>query len=118
MTKKDIIKQISDRIDLPQVTMRDVVQSTFDAIIDSLMVSHRLELRNFGVFEVKERRGRRARNPRTGEPVDVPARFVVSFKAGKEMDEKIQQLRKHYSAQTAKVPVKAVAEPNPVGPST
>jgi nucleoid DNA-binding protein len=52
----------------------------------------RLELRNFGVFEVRGRRPRRARNPRTGEAVDVPARLVVTFKAGRQMGERVGRL--------------------------
>src|SRR5208337_1760512 len=52
----------------------------------------RIELRNFGVFEVKRRKARKARNPRTGERVDVPPKNVVTFKPGKEMEERIRQL--------------------------
>lgn len=50
----------------------------------------RIELRNFGVFQVKERKARKARNPKTGETVDVPARLAVVFKAGKEMEERVR----------------------------
>jgi integration host factor subunit beta len=49
----------------------------------------RLELRNFGVFEVKKRKPRKARNPRTGESVDIPAKLVVTFKPGREMEKRI-----------------------------
>jgi integration host factor subunit beta len=54
----------------------------------------RMELRNFGIFEVKKRKPRRARNPRTGERVDVPAKLVVTFKPGQEMEERVGQLKK------------------------
>jgi nucleoid DNA-binding protein len=56
-----------------------------------LLNEGRIELRNFGVFEVKRRRARKARNPRTGEKVNVPARMVVAFKPGREMQERVNQ---------------------------
>ncbi len=93
MTKKEIVKQISDSIEgLTQLKTKDIVQKTFQAIIDTLISERRIELRNFGVFEVKQRKPRKARNPRTGEKVDVPAKFVVTFKPGKEMEERVRQL--------------------------
>ena len=91
MTKKEIVKQISERIGLTQLKTKDIVQQTFDAIVETLLDAGRIELRNFGVFEVKERKPRKARNPRTGEKVDVPSKFVVTFKPGKEMEEKMRQ---------------------------
>jgi hypothetical protein len=54
----------------------------------------RIELRNFGVFEVKKRAARKARNPRTGQRVDVPQKFVITFKPGKEMEEKVRELER------------------------
>jgi integration host factor subunit beta len=94
VTKKEIVKQISDRIGLTQLKTKEIVQFTFDAIVDTLLADKRIELRNFGVFEVKQRKARKARNPRTNERVDVPAKFVVTFKPGKEMEEKVRQLKK------------------------
>ena len=90
MTKKEIIKHISYRIGLTQVETRKVVQGTFDAIIDAIAQEGRIELRNFGVFEVKTRKARKARNPRTGEEVSVPEKRVVIFKPGRLMEEKIK----------------------------
>jgi nucleoid DNA-binding protein len=72
-TKKEIVKQISERAELTQHKTKEIVQWTFDAIIDTLVTEGRIELRNFGVFEVKRRKPRRARNPRTNEPVEVEA---------------------------------------------
>ncbi len=94
MTKKEIVKQISERIGLTQLKTKEIVQLTFDAIVDTLLNTkeHRIELRNFGVFEVKRRKARKARNPRTGERVDVPPKNVVTFKPGKEMEERVLQL--------------------------
>ena len=91
MTKKEIVKQISDRIGLTQLKTKDIVQQTFDAIVDTLIEVGRIELRNFGVFEVKMRKARKARNPRTGERVDVEPKKVVTFKPGKEMEDKVRR---------------------------
>ena len=92
MTKKEIVKQISEKLGLTQLKTKDIVQKTFDAIVETLLVERRIELRNFGVFEVKRRKPRKARNPRTGERVDVEAKNVVTFKPGKEMEERVRQL--------------------------
>ena len=92
MTKKEIVKDISDETGLTQLKTKEVVQKTFDAIVETLLSQGRIELRNFGVFEVKRRKARKARNPRTGTRVDVPPKYVVTFKPGKEMEEKIRRL--------------------------
>lgn len=91
MTKKEIVKQISERIGLTQLKTKEIVQQTFDAIVDTLIEVGRIELRNFGVFEVKLRKARKARNPRTGERVDVEPKKVVTFKPGKEMEERVRR---------------------------
>src|SRR6478752_1732057 len=92
VTKKEIVKQIADRLGLTQLKTKEIVQQTFDAIVDTLIEVGRIELRNFGVFEVKQRKARKARNPRTGERVDVPPKNVVTFKPGKEMEERVRQM--------------------------
>jgi nucleoid DNA-binding protein len=92
VTKKEIVKQISERIGLTQLKTKEIVQQTFDAIVETLLQDGRIELRNFGVFEVKQRKARKARNPRTGQRVDVPPKNVVTFKPGKEMEEKVRQM--------------------------
>lgn len=92
MTKKEIVKAISEELGLTQLKTRDIVQRTFDMIVDTLVTDGRIELRNFGVFEVKQRAARKARNPRTGDSVEVPSRFVVTFKPGKEMEERVLQM--------------------------
>jgi nucleoid DNA-binding protein len=91
VTKKEIVKQISERIGLTQLKTKDIVQQTFDAIVETLLEVGRIELRNFGVFEVKMRKARKARNPRTGERVNVEPKKVVTFKPGKEMEEKVRK---------------------------
>lgn len=92
MTKKEIVKTISDEIGLTQLKTKEIVQKTFDAIVETLVEDGRIELRNFGVFEVKKRAARKARNPRTGDQVYVAEKFVVTFKPGKEMEEKVRLL--------------------------
>jgi nucleoid DNA-binding protein len=93
VTKKEIVRQISERIGLTQLKTKEIVQQTFDAIVETLLEVGRIELRNFGVFEVKQRKARKARNPRTGDKVDVPPKNVVTFKPGKEMEEKVRKLK-------------------------
>jgi len=94
VTKKEIVKAISEELGLTQMQTKTIVQKTFESIIDTLVKDpkHRIELRNFGVFEVKKRAARKARNPRTGTPVDVKEKFVVTFKPGKEMEDRVRQL--------------------------
>jgi integration host factor subunit beta len=104
VTKKEIVKAISDQIGMTQLKTKEIVQKTFDAIVATLLEEKRIELRNFGVFEVKLRAARKARNPRTGEKVFVPAKYVVTFKPGKEMEEKVRLLEEALSASQAQNP--------------
>ena len=90
MTKKDIVLRITDLTGIKQVDVKRIVQKTFDVIVESLNRNEKVELRNFGVFKIKERRARFGRNPRTGESVPVPPRRVVVFKPGMEMKQKIK----------------------------
>ena len=101
MTKKEIVKTISEEIGLTQLKTKEIVQKTFDAIVDTLVEDRRIELRNFGVFEVKKRAARKARNPRTGAKVFVPEKFVVTFKPGKEMEERVRELERRAAEEAA-----------------
>jgi nucleoid DNA-binding protein len=92
VTKKEIVKTIADEMKLTQLQTKAIVQKTFEAIVEALVEEKRIELRNFGVFEVKKRAARKARNPRTGEKVYVDEKYVVTFKPGKEMEEKVRQM--------------------------
>ena len=92
MTKKEIVRVISEDLGLTQLQTKEIVQKTFDAIVDTLIEEGRIELRNFGVFEVKHRAPRKARNPRTGDKVFVPGKCVVTFKPGKEMEKRVAEL--------------------------
>ena len=92
VTKKEIVKRISERSGLTQMKTKEIVQWTFDAIIETLITEKRIELRNFGVFEVKRRKARKARNPRTGAKVEVEPKNVVTFQPGKEMEERVRKM--------------------------
>jgi integration host factor subunit beta len=92
VTKKEIVKDIADHLGLTQLKTKEIVQKTFDAIVETLVEQRRIELRNFGVFEVKQRAARKARNPRTGDRVDVPPKNVVTFKPGKKMEELVRKM--------------------------
>lgn len=93
MTKKDIIMKISEDTGLKQVEVKEVVQRTFDMIIGRLRSGGKVELRNFGIFKVKVRKGRVGRNPRTGESVSIPDKKVVSFKSGMKMKKDVEKSR-------------------------
>jgi nucleoid DNA-binding protein len=93
MTKKDLARVIAEEMDLPQLQVQEIIQRVFDGITETLVREGRLELRNFGVFQVKQRKSRKALNPRTLETVKVPARLVVTFKPGREMEERVGKLK-------------------------
>jgi len=90
MTKKDIVVKIADDTSIKQVDVKKVVQRTFDDIIESLARGDTVELRNFGIFKVKSRKGRMGRNPRTGDSVSIPEKKVVTFKPGLIMKERVK----------------------------
>ena len=85
MTKKEMIRRIAAELDINQVLAGKIVQSTLDTILDALATTVKVELRNFGVFKVKRRAPRKARNPKTNEEVPVPARNVICFRPGKNV---------------------------------
>ena len=119
MTKKEIVRTISEEIGLTQLKTKEIVQKTFDAIVETLVEDHRIELRNFGVFEVKKRAARKARNPRTGEKVSVPAKFVVTFKPGKEMEERVRELERRAAEEALREATNgAPAPPTPSAPTS
>lgn len=89
MTKKDIVLKIADKTGAKQIDIKKTVQATFDCIVAALARQEKVELRNFGVFKIKQRKPRTGRNPRTGEVVPVPSRKSVVFRPGLEMKNKI-----------------------------
>ena len=87
--KKDFVDRIAENTQVKNALVKAVVQNFLDEIIVELTNGNRLEFRDFGVFEVKERAARKARNPKTLEPIDVPAKRSVKFKMGRLMKEKL-----------------------------
>ncbi|MCK5306244.1 MAG: integration host factor subunit beta [Candidatus Omnitrophica bacterium] len=90
MTKKDIVLRIASETKIKQIDVKRVVQKILQCIIENLQEGKKVELRNFGVFKIKQRRGRTGRNPRTGEVVPVPPKKVVIFKPGLIMKKMIK----------------------------
>ena len=93
LTKRDLVVRISEETRLTQQDVSSVVQKTLDHISEALSDGDKVELRNFGIFEVRTRKARVGRNPNAPETdVPIPARSVVRFKAGKEMAERVIKL--------------------------
>ena len=99
INKREVVQQTG----VTQLLAREIIQATFDTITNTLAESGRLELRDFGVFEVKRRAAYQARNPLTGEAVDVPGKNVVTFSPGKAMAEKVQKKRMKKKKMTGSV---------------
>ncbi|MEM7680619.1 MAG: HU family DNA-binding protein [Planctomycetota bacterium] len=92
VTKKELIDEIAEATGQKRVAVKQTVQSFLDNIIVELGKGNRLEFRDFGVFEVKQRRARRAQNPKTLKPVWVPAKSTVKFKVGRLMKQTLEQV--------------------------
>ena len=103
MTKRDLVVRISNETGLVQQQVLTVIQKTLDYVIEALVQGRNVELRNFGVYEVKMRKARIGRNPNNpSKDVHIPPRAVVKFKPGKEMREQVLKLspEQHAKAQT------------------
>lgn len=85
ITKKQLVEKISTETEQTKVMTKQTIQLFLDTITQELEEGNRIELRDFGVLEVKQRAARVGRNPKTGEPVKVPTRKVVTFKVGRKM---------------------------------
>ena len=104
LTKRDLVIRISNETGLVQQQVFDVVQKTLDYIAEALAKGDKVELRNFGVFEVKVRKARVGRNPnKPGTDVPIPARATVKFKAGKEMRADVFKLSPKSQASAAAI---------------
>ena len=87
MTKAELVEEVARAAELNKRDAEVIVETVFDSIIGALNRGEKVELRGFGSFRTRERGPRRGRNPKTGEPVDVPAKRVPYFKPGKELKE-------------------------------
>lgn len=99
ITKKELVNRIAERTGQTKVITKEIIQLFLDEIINELANGNRLEFREFGVFEVKPRKARRAQNPRTLEKVHVPPKKVVKFKVGRIMREKVGCLQEGAGAE-------------------
>lgn len=89
MTKAELVEEVARAAELTKKDSEVVVDEVFQNIIRALKSGEKIELRGFGSFRVRQRDARRGRNPKTGEPVDIPAKSVPYFKPGKELKELI-----------------------------
>ena len=94
MTKKELVFTIANETGATQLLVKEIVQKTFDTIIEALAETGRMELRDFGVFEVRHRAARIAHNPKTGQEVKVKAKEFVKFKPGKRMEDRVAERTK------------------------
>lgn len=92
VTKKELVNRIATRTGQSKIVTKEVIQMFLDEIVSELGKGNRLEFREFGVFEIKERAARRAQNPRTLQKVEVPPKHVVKFKVGRTMREAVELL--------------------------
>jgi nucleoid DNA-binding protein len=93
LTKRDLVLRISDETEIHQSQVRDIVQKTLDSIAHALAQGDKVELRNFGVFDVRRRKARVGRNPNSPDKnVAIPERYVVKFKPGKIMRASVRKL--------------------------
>lgn len=90
---QELVKALAEQSGLTQAQVRDLLSKFLDGITDTLLLRGEIRLTNFGAFEVKMRRGRTGRNPRTGAKLNIPPRAVVAFRPGLEMRERIAQLQ-------------------------
>ena len=92
ITKKELIDRIAEETKERRVQVKRIVQQFLDEVISELGRGNRLEFRDFGVFETKLRKARKAQNPKTLEPVEVPEKRTVKFKVGRLMKQKLAAL--------------------------
>ena len=91
MTKAELVEKVSGQINLTKKQTEVVVNTVFQSITDALSEGRKVELRGFGSFRIRERNARIGRNPKSGAQVDVPAKRVPFFKAGKELRELVDK---------------------------
>jgi integration host factor subunit beta len=103
MTKAELVEDVARAAELTKKDAERLVEIVFESIIETLNHGEKIELRGFGSFRVRERGARRGRNPKTGDPVDIPAKRVPYFKPGKELKELINE-DEEAGAKTADAP--------------
>ena len=91
MTRRNLILAITEESGLQQLQVKRIVQRILESIVDALIEDRRVELRNFGVFELRYRKARNSRNLHTGEKITVPGHFTVILKPGKALEQRISE---------------------------
>jgi integration host factor subunit beta len=99
LTKADLIEEVLRITELPRKESETVVETIFDSIIESLQKGEKIEIRGFGSFRTRERRGRVGRNPKTGEKVEVPPKKIPFFKPSKELKDFVNTSETEASAE-------------------
>ena len=109
VTKKDLIDRIAEQTGQRRVAVKTTIQAFLDEVVSELGAGNRLEFRDFGVFETKQRAARVAQNPKTLEKVDVPAKNTVRFKVGRKMQAAVDEMT---AAAAAKASGEVEAKPS------
>jgi integration host factor subunit beta len=98
LTKADLIEEVLNVTELPRKESETIVETIFESIIAALQKGEKIEIRGFGSFRTRERRGRMGRNPKTGEKVEVPAKKIPYFKPSKELKDFVNNAAAHTAA--------------------
>jgi integration host factor subunit beta len=98
LTKADLIEEVLNVTELPRKESETIVETIFDSIIGALQKGEKIEIRGFGSFRTRERRGRVGRNPKTGEKVEVRAKKIPYFKPSKELKDFVNNAAAHSAA--------------------
>ncbi len=91
MTKADLVEIVASEAEMTKKDVEQLVEIIFESIVSTLNKGEKIELRGFGSFRIRERNARKGRNPKTGEPVDIPAKRVAYFKPGKDLKDIINK---------------------------
>jgi len=98
LTKADLVEEVLNVTELPRKESETIVETIFDNVIAALQKGEKIEIRGFGSFRTRERRGRVGRNPKTGEKVEVPAKKIPYFKPSKELKDFVNNAAAHSAA--------------------
>ena len=110
LTKADLIEEVLRITELPRKESETIVETIFDSIIESLQGGDKIEIRGFGSFRTRQRRGRIGRNPKTGEKVEVPPKKIPFFKPSKELKDFVNSPEAAASAGAASAPASSEAK--------
>ena len=91
MNKAELVEKVAQSTGQSKTVTREILESFIDAVGATLAAGNKIEIRGFGSFKVKRRKAQIARNPRTGEKVEVPSRFVPGFKPSRNLQEKVDK---------------------------